>query len=374
MLLAQVFALVYRLCNRLHDGSLCARQSASSVTFALISSDKAKVGEATIRDVARRAQVSVATVSRALNQAENVSESARERIAIAVHDLGYVPHAGARSLSLARNNAIGVVLPDLHGEFFSEIVRGMDREASRRGYLLLLSNLHAGSEQATNAMRTLRGRVDGLIVMAPHLDQTQLSAALPGRLPAVLINTRGHLEAAPEIHLDNAAGIRAVVDHLASTGRRRLLHISGPEGNVDAVERMAAFEEAVAANAIEGVVLQGNFDEESGAKAVQSAISSGLAIDAVVAANDNMAIGAIEALRAMGLRVPDDVAVAGFDDIPLAHHLKLTTVRVRIAELGERALQLLMDKLGGGNVGASELHRPELVVRGTTMKSEGSTT
>ena len=111
------------------------------------------MAEATIRDVARRAQLSVATVSRALNGFENVSEQARERIAAAVEELGYVPHAGARSLSLARNNAIGVVLPDLHGEFFSEIVRGMDREASRRGYLLLLSNLHAGGAQAAQALR-----------------------------------------------------------------------------------------------------------------------------------------------------------------------------------------------------------------------------
>src|SRR3982750_2194324 len=133
------------------------------------------MAEATIRDVARRAQVSVASVSRALNGAENVSEGTKARIADAVRELGYVPHAGARSLSLARTNAIGVVLPDLHGEFFSEIVRGMDREASRRGYLLLLSNLHGGSEQAVLALKAMRGRVDGLIVMAPHLSEGELS-------------------------------------------------------------------------------------------------------------------------------------------------------------------------------------------------------
>src|SRR5206468_2172923 len=139
--------------------------------------------DATIRDVARRAQVSVATVSRALNGLENVSEGTRIRVAEAVRDLGYVPHAGARSLSLARTNAIGVVLPDIHGEFFSEIVRGMDREASRRGFLLLLSNLHGRAEQAQTALRTMRGRVDGLIVMAPHLSAEELLAALPAGIP-----------------------------------------------------------------------------------------------------------------------------------------------------------------------------------------------
>src|SRR5690349_5994931 len=135
--------------------------------------------EATIRDVARRAKLSVATVSRALNGFENVSEQARERVREAARALGYVPHAGARSLSLSRTNAIGVVLPDLHGEFFSEIVRGMDREASRNGYLLLLSNLHGSPEQASLALRAMHGRVDGLIVMAPNLSAENLAAALP---------------------------------------------------------------------------------------------------------------------------------------------------------------------------------------------------
>src|SRR3954453_8308991 len=146
--------------------------------------------EATIRDVARRAHLSVATVSRALNGFDNVSEAAKERVAEAVRVPGFVPHAGARILSLAPTNAIGVVLPDLHGEFFSEIVRGMDREASRRGYLLLLSNLHAGSAQAAQALRAMRGRVDGLIVMAPHLREADLSEALPPGLPSVLVNTK----------------------------------------------------------------------------------------------------------------------------------------------------------------------------------------
>src|SRR3954471_15398892 len=166
--------------------------------------------EATIRDVARRAHLSVATVSRALNGFDNVSEAAKERVAEAVRVLGYVPHAGARSLSLARTNAIGVVLPDLHGEFFSEIVRGMDREAGRRGYLLLLSNLHGSPDQAALALRAMRGRVDGLIVMAPQLSADELTAALPAGIPSILINTRDETGAHASIHLDNASGVRAV--------------------------------------------------------------------------------------------------------------------------------------------------------------------
>ena len=320
---------------------------------------------ATIRDVARRAQLSVATVSRALNGFENVSEHARERIASAVSELGYVPHAGARSLSLARNNAVGVVLPDLHGEFFSEIVRGMDREASRRGYLLLLSNLHAGSEQAANALRAMRGRVDGLIVMAPHLGTAELSAALPKGLPSILINTRDDRDHHPAIHLDNAAGVNAVVDHLASLGRKNLVHIAGPQENIDAQERSQAFRDAVIAHHVSGEVVAGDFEMESGEAAVAKLLAKGVRFDAVFAANDNMAIGAMEALRCSGKDVPGDVAVVGFDDIPLARHLGISTVRVRIAELGERAVARLLDGLKG-DAGGDELHAPELVIRQTS--------
>jgi LacI family transcriptional regulator len=323
------------------------------------------MAEATIRDVARRAQLSVATVSRALNGFNNVSEEARKRIDAAVNELGYVPHAGARSLSLARNNAIGVVLPDLYGEFFSEIVRGMDREASRRGYLLLLSNLHAGDAQAANALRAMRGRVDGLIVMAPHLGADELAAALPKGLPSILVNTREDSGQHPSIHLDNAAGVRAVVDHLASLGRKRVVHIAGPATNIDAQERESAFRSAIAAHGLDGRVVAGDFEMESGEAAVRKLLDGSVDFDAVFAANDNMAIGALEALRAAGKQVPGEVALAGFDDIPLARHLSITTVRVRIAELGERALQRLVDGFVKDR-GGDELHAPELVIRSTT--------
>lgn len=324
------------------------------------------MSEATIRDVARRAEVSVATVSRALNGFDNVSDKTRERIADAVRDLGYVPHAGARSLSLAKTNAIGVVLPDLHGEFFSEIVRGMDREASRRGYLLLLSNLHASSDQATLALRAMHGRVDGMIVMAPHLEAEQLAAALPAALPTILINTREGSGTRAAIHLDNTAGARAVVDHLVGLGRKRLVHVAGPSGNIDADERADAFRAACAEHGVECEAVAGDFGEKSGELAIAELLRRGHRFDAVFAGNDNMAIGALQALSSAGVAVPEEVAVAGFDDIPLARHLGLTTVRVRIAELGERALTRLVASMGKGDGGGEEMHAPELVVRGST--------
>jgi LacI family transcriptional regulator, galactose operon repressor len=324
------------------------------------------MGDATIRDVARRAQVSVASVSRALNNLDNVSEKTRARVADAVKELGYVPHAGARSLSLARTNAIGVVLPDLYGEFFSEIVRGMDREASRRGYLLLLSNMHAGHPQSESAVRAMHGRVDGLIMMAPHLTDTKVAEVLPAGMPAVLVNT--HSDRHPGIRLDNAAGARGMAEHFIAIGRKRIVHIAGAVGNLDAEERAEAFAEALRGKNVRLEAVQGDFSEESGERAINSLLSRGATFDAIFAANDMMASGALQALRKARLRVPEDVAVAGFDDIPLASHLGLTTVRVRIAELGERALDRLLDMLGSNTDPAGqELHAPVLVVRHTTV-------
>jgi LacI family transcriptional regulator len=332
------------------------------------------MGEATIRDVARRAEVSVASVSRALNGLNNVRGETRERIIAAAAELGYVPHAGARSLSLARAHAIGVVLPDLHGEFFSECVRGMDREASRRGYLLLLSNMHDDSEQSAAALRTMRGRVDGLLVMAPHIAPESLERALPAALPAVLINAPGEVASRPSLRLDNRAGARAMVEHLLANGYRHVVHIAGPEGNVDAQERLQGFRDALAelAPGMPVRIIAGDFNEEAGEAAAQQILSSGEPCDAVFAANDMMAIGCLYALRQAGRRVPEDVAVAGFDDVPLARYLALTTIEVRIAEIGARAVSRLIDMIEGKGAGSGiELQAPQLVARATTAPRSG---
>lgn len=331
--------------------------------------------EATIRDVARLAQVSVATVSRVLNRFDNVSDATRVRVIAAVDELGYVPHAGARSLSLARTGAIGVVLPNLHGEFFSEIVRGMDRKALAHGYLLLLSNMHAEGIEATAALNTMRGRVDGLIVMAPHLDDAATARALPAKTPAVLVNTRMRIDGKPTIRLDNAAGARAVAEHLLALGRKRIVHIAGPSGNIDAEERALAFEQALSGKQdVRLRTVLGTFYEESGHRAVEALIEGGHEFDAIFAGNDMMAIGALTALRNARIAVPDQVAVVGFDDIPLAAHLGLTTVRVRIAQLGERAIERLIGLLAGRENDEEELHEPELIVRATTAGQEAAHT
>ncbi len=318
---------------------------------------------ATIRDVARVAQVSVASVSRALNGAASVHPETRARIAAAAASLGYVPHAGARSLSTARSHAIGVVLPDLHGEFFSELVRGLDREASARGYHLLLSNIHADADLAAQAIRAMRGLVDALVVMAPQIDTPALAAAIPERPPTVLINSRA-LPGRTGLSVDNHGGAAAMTRHLLGSGRRRIVHIAGAAGNIDARERLAGYRAALA-GAPERVVA-GDFQEESGAEAIRAFLAEGAEFDAVFAANDQMAFGALTALREAGIAVPGQVAVAGFDDVPLARHLGLTTIRIDIAQMGARAAALVLDEAQGAAAAPADLRIPATLVARTT--------
>ena len=245
----------------------------------------------------------------------------------------------------------------------------MDQVASARGYFLLLSNMHPDAPGGSaEVLRALRGRVDGLLLMAPHVQDHELVEALPAGLPTLLINTRGQPAGCPGIHLDNAAGAKAVAEHLLALGRKRIVHITGPAGNIDAQERAEAFRQALAGKA-KLMSVGGDFYKESGERLIKGLLAAGREFDAVFAANDNMAMGALTALRDAGLRVPQDVAVAGFDDIPLAKHLGLTTVRVRIAELGEHALERLIAIMSNRDAGGDELHAPELVVRASTDPS-----
>jgi DNA-binding LacI/PurR family transcriptional regulator len=161
---------------------------------------------ATIRDVAREAAVSVATVSRVLNGHANVRPTLRLHVEGVAARLGYVPHAGARNLSLARSGAIGVVLPDLHGEFFSELLRGIDREASSRDLQLLLTVMHERPGRGIDVLRTMRGRVDGIVLMAPHIPQDELIAHLPAGLPTLLINCGPNNGDHAALRVDNQAG------------------------------------------------------------------------------------------------------------------------------------------------------------------------
>lgn len=329
-----------------------------------------KMRQATIRDVARHANVSVASVSRTLNGHSNVHPDTRDRVLESVKELGYVPNAAARSLSMALSHTIGVVVPDLHGEFFSELIRGMDKAGGEAGYQLLLSTMHADIGLAGQALRSMRGRVDGLIVMAPQIDPDELDTLLPPGLPVVLlISAEGR--GRPLIGIDNRSGAADMARHLVSLGRHKLVHIMGPENNIDAMQRRGGFEQAVRKAAPEATIriCNGDFTERAGVAAVSELVEQGEQFDAIFAANDMMALGAIQELRRRGIDVPGDVAVGGFDDIPLAHYLGLTTMEVHMAEIGEEAVRRLVAQLDQkSDVKANTLLlAPELIVRASSV-------
>ncbi|WP_277923175.1 LacI family DNA-binding transcriptional regulator [Sphingomonas sp. CARO-RG-8B-R24-01] len=332
------------------------------------------MAHATIRDVARAANVSIATVSRALNGHGNVRANLREHVQSVATALGYVPHTGARSLSLARTNAIGVMLPDLHGEFYSEALRGIDAEASARGLQLLLSNMH-GDQRGTEMLRFMRGRVDALIIMAPDTDPERLLAYLPASLPTVLISCPNVAADHPQFRIDNVAAADAMVEHLVASGRRRIVHLSGPPGNRDAEERICGYRAAMARHSLECRVLIGDFEEETGTAAAQELLAEPGRADALFAANDMMAIGALVAFQRAGLSIPGDIAVAGFDDIPLARFVTpaLTTMRVGIAEIGAEAVSRAAAILGGGSDTEIRWVAPQIRARASTIRDTPDT-
>ncbi|HXI12960.1 MAG TPA: LacI family DNA-binding transcriptional regulator [Thermoanaerobaculia bacterium] len=323
---------------------------------------------ATIKDVAARANVSVATVSRVLNRTGLVQHDTSLRVTLAIQALQYVPHAVARSLSIRRTNTIGVLLPDLYGEFFSEVIRGIDAAARRHGYHLLVSGSHSDSQEMTAMLAAVRGHVDGLIVMSPELDGADLCSRLRETQPVVLLNCMPRIGSA--ITIDNEGGSRSMVEHLTSLGHRRIAFIKGPEANSDAAERLRGFRDATARAGVsdQQFELDGDFSESAGYEAARAILALDPRPTAVFAANDAMAIGALCAFRELGLRVPEDIVVTGFDDIPIARYVTppLTTVSVAIAQLGRRAFELLLEALAEGpgeSDGRREILPTTLVVR-----------
>jgi LacI family transcriptional regulator len=218
----------------------------------------------------------------------------------------------------------------------------------------------------------MRGRVDGLLVMSPHIDTNFFTDNLPRSLPVVVMNSRAGGAGYTSLSIDSFTGALAMVEHLVGQGFRRIAHISGPQGNRDAEERLRGFCQAVGdlLRDKDPLIIAGDFSEESGREAGRILASGQLPVDAVFAANDVMAVGCMFALIEDGVSVPADFAVAGFDDIPIARYVTpgLTTMQVHIAELGTLALETLVDAIAdpGAPAKAARMLTPELVVRQST--------
>lgn len=328
----------------------------------------------TIKDVARQARVSVATVSRALNGHANVTPQTRAHVLGVASQLRFVPSSAAQSLITRRTHTIGALLPDLHGEYFSELIRGIDLAARARGLHLLVSSSHGDATEAAAALRAMNGRVDGLLVMSPHVSADFLWGNVSDDLPAVLMNTRVAGARHSSFAVDNHGGAYAMVRHLVERGHRDIAFVAGPESNFEAHERLLGYRAALADLLPDGSehVLQGDFTQESGYRAGNQIAALTRRPTAVFAGNDVMAIGCLSALNEAGIAVPDEVALSGFDDIPISRYVNppLTTVRARITELGGLALERLASVIEepGRITAQHQTLRADLVVRQSTAR------
>ncbi len=331
--------------------------------------------EVTIHDVARLANVSIATVSRVLNGSNPVKGATSSRVLEAIESLGYIPHSGARGLIKKETRTIGALLPDMFGEFFSEVIRGLDQVARNRRYSLLVTCTHGDMESAEAMLRTMHGKVDGLVILSSELEVHAGMARLLKRTPAVFLSqvAGGLEERFDSISVDNHGGALSMVRYLIGLGHARIAFIRGPENNTDALQRLEGYREAMAAHpATRDCVLeaQGDFGEASGYRAACRLLKAAPRPTAIFAANDDMAIGALAALKDQGLRVPEDISLAGFDDVPIVRYLTpaLTSIRAPISDLGARAAERLLTVIESGGAVQPRQQTLEvlLVPRGST--------
>ncbi|GAB4363083.1 MAG: LacI family DNA-binding transcriptional regulator [Calditrichia bacterium] len=318
-----------------------------------------------IVEIAKRAGVSIATVSRALNKNGSVREETRQRILQIANELNYKPNPIARSLSRRKTDTIGVILPELVDEFFTELIRGIDEEAYRDNHYIMVSSSHSQRnilEPLFDFM--LSGRVDGVILMAPTMQNEINQLIHNSRRPVVLINVCKQLNDVVSINIDNQQGAFALVEHLISHGYKKIGMILGAKGNCDADERFLGYQEALKKYDIPlkpEYIVQGDFTVRSGYYGFIRLMNQGDKPEAVFATNDMMALGVYDAAKNLGIRIPDDVAVGGFDDIYLSHLItpRLTTVHVPIAELGTKAVRYLLNMING-EVDPKKPYREEL--------------
>ncbi|MCX4844980.1 MULTISPECIES: LacI family DNA-binding transcriptional regulator [unclassified Streptomyces] len=317
----------------------------------------------TIADVAREAGVSKTTVSRVVNAKGEVDGSTAARVREVIAQLGYVPSSGAVGLARGSSRTVGMLVPSLTWPWMGEVLQGVVDTVEAADYGLLLFTCNRGAESVRRFTGQVSARAfDGLLVVEPENTLDHLTALHRGGLPIVLIDDRGHHPEFPSVVTTNREGGASAARHLLAAGRTRPLVITGPQHFGCVRDRLDGFRTVLPTD----LVVHGDFTERSGRLAVEQLLASGAEFDSVFAHNDISAAGVLRALRTAGRSVPDDIAVVGFDDIPMAEHTEppLTTVRQPTRRMGETAARLLLSHLGGTPVPEAPVVLPtELVVR-----------
>jgi DNA-binding LacI/PurR family transcriptional regulator len=326
---------------------------------------------ATIADVAERAGVSIATVSRVLNQTGPVAEETAAQVEAAIAALKYVPHAAARGLASKRTDTLGLLLPGISDQFSAAMLRGIEVGAREGGYDLLIHSTHVDGGSGSIPRRRLgEHNTDGLLIFTDSLDDAEITRLCHLSFPMVLLH-RSPPDALdiPCVTFENKSGSRKLIDHLIEVhGRRHIAFLTGPDGNEDSYWREMGYREALAAHELPFdplLVAKGNFEREQAESSVENWLAQGLAIDAIFSGDDEASLGALTALQRAGKRVPEDIALVGFDDIDISRYLvpPLTTVRAPIEQAGREAARQLVRLIRQRQADPLVLLPTELVIR-----------
>ncbi|MFI9595902.1 LacI family DNA-binding transcriptional regulator [Nonomuraea sp. NPDC052265] len=324
---------------------------------------------ARIKDVAAQAGVSVATVSRVLNENPSVNEETRRRVYDAMSALNYVPNAVARSLRTTATRTIGLIIGDVLNPFFTELARSVEDEARREGFTVVMGNADERADQQDHYVRTLlEQRVDGLLI-CPTAEVTPLVQQLAeaGRPVVFLDRTISGLDV-PSVRSDGAAAIAELVRHLREQGHRRIALASGPATLSTGRERTAAFAAAMTAEGLEvrpEYVRPGDFREGSGRRITAELLDLPEPPEAIFFGDNLMTLGGLEEIQARGLRIPADVAVASFDDVTWFKHTAppITAIAQPTAEMGRLAVRLVIGRIQSGQAADSHVLPARLVIR-----------
>jgi DNA-binding LacI/PurR family transcriptional regulator len=320
----------------------------------------------TLEDVAREAGVSRALVSLVMRQSPKVSERRRQLVLEAANRLGYRPNANARSLASHQTRVIGIVLHELHNPFYVEIQDGIAVAAADRAYRVLIgtSDPKRGEHAALETFLELR--VDGLILVGSRLP-TAAIVKVASQTPTVVVARDVRSPLVDSIKADERAGARLVVQHLVDLGHRRITHVDGGSG-AGAGSRRAGYRLAMQEHGLRAVVIPGDYTDRAGSYAADRLLTGRKHPTAVFAANDFVAAGLMNRLADAGVRVPDDISVVGYDNTYLAalHHVSLTTVNQPRPAMGTRAVEFLVERIGGRSSPRRERMTPTLVVRRST--------
>jgi DNA-binding LacI/PurR family transcriptional regulator len=328
----------------------------------------------TIHDVARRAGVSVTTVSRALAEPQLVRDETRERVLAVAKQLAYHPNRAARSLITGKTGNIGIIVPDLDNPFYPSVLRGVQASAHQAGYAVLLADSGEDPAAERNLVHTMAKQIDGIILCAPFSSNQQLSR-LAAATSMVLVNRR--LPGIPAVLMNSARGMRQVVSHIVSLGHRRCAYLGGPRNAWSNRQRLRGLHTSAKSHALELLEL-GPFEPkfEGGIQGTELALKAGATV--ILAYNDLMALGVLSRLSTLGIKVPSDMSVVGFDDVLYAAMCAppLTTVSMPMESAGRSAVSLLLGRLAGGSAKREKIEHveldTELIVRATTGPPAGA--